>query len=265
MSYSAREQSDYGGHPLELYRFAMGDNLWLFTTADHEVAHGEEVYTPLYVKRGNFTKAGDAKKAGLDIELSATNPLALQFRSGWLSSTMVVTILRHHYEDYDFSVLWKGRVTGCTWSGSVARLRTESVATSFQRAGLRRVYQVGCPHQLYGPQCGVAATSYAVSLVVAAASGAELEVTGAGGHADGYFIGGMMQSGDDRRLIVGHSGVDITLVDGVDGLEAGATITLWPGCDKATATCNGRFGNIVNFGGLPYLPSKNPFSGDALV
>lgn len=118
MSYTVREQSDYAGHPLELYRFAMGGRLWLYTSADHEVAYGEEVYQPCYIKRSGFTKGGDARKSSINVELGASSELALIFRTGWLPAMMVVTIYRHHYEDSDFSVLWKGRVTGCKWAGS---------------------------------------------------------------------------------------------------------------------------------------------------
>jgi len=265
MSYTVREQSDYDGHPLELYLFAMGELIWLYTSADHEVTMVEDVYQPSSIERRGFTKGGDARKATMEITIAATNPLALQFRTGWLPSVMVVTVYRHHYQDGDFSVLWKGRVTGCSWSGGEAKLTTESVFTLFQRAGLRRVYQVGCPHQLYGDLCRVDPDAFTFSSTVSEASGAVIGVSGADAFADDYFIGGMLQCGDDLRMIIGKTGSSITLIDGIDGLDAGSNVDLWPGCDRTTTTCSGRFSNIENFGGLPFLPNKNPFSGDALV
>ena len=85
MSYTSYESSDYSGQPLELYRFALGDQIWLFTSADHEVAYGEDTYVPVFIQREGFTKGGDARKSNLDIKVSAANDLALQFRTGWLS------------------------------------------------------------------------------------------------------------------------------------------------------------------------------------
>lgn len=265
MSYTAREQSDYSGHPLELYRFTMGDRLWLYTSADHEVAYGDESYQPGYIKRSGFTKGGDARKSSIEIEVSASNDLALVFRTGWLPALMVMTIYRHHYEDAEFSVLWKGRITGCKWAGSVATLTSESVFTLFQRAGLRRMYQVGCPHVLYGSACGLHEATWKVAATVDAVGGTEVTLTGIAGYGDGYFLGGIFKAGDELRLVTAHAGGVITLVDAMDGLVEGDTVTLWPGCGRTVNACKSKFNNLDNYGGLPFLPSKNPFSGDALV
>ena len=266
MSYTAREQSAYDGHPLELYRFSYGDSgLWLFTSADDTVVKEEEKYEPAYVKRNGFTRTGDARKATLEIEVGDSNPVALLFRAGWLVSPLIVTIFRHHYEDNEFSVLWKGRVTGCRWAGSVATLTSDSVSTLFRRAGLRRVYQMNCPHALYGPACRLNQASWANGATADSASGNVVIIPAAAGFPDGYLTGGMLKSGDEYRMIVAHSGSSITMVDAISGLGEGSAVTLWPGCDRSMATCSGRFNNLANYGGLPFLPQKNPFSGDALV
>ena len=265
MSYTAREQSAATGHPLELYRFTLGGEQWLYTSADHEVAYGEDLYQPVFITRGGFTRGGDTRKSTIDIELAVTNPVALLFRTGWLTTTMIVTIFRHHYEDGEFSVLWKGRVTGCKWSGSVATISSDSVFTLFRRAGLRRVYQIGCPHVLFGAACGLDQADWDFGSTAAAVNGNQITVTGAGAYPNGYFTGGMLQAGSDYRMITAHSGTAITLVDVIAGLAEGAAVTLWPGCGRNMTVCAGRFNNVVNYGGLPYLPSRNPFSGDALV
>jgi uncharacterized phage protein (TIGR02218 family) len=265
MSYVAREQSAHAGHPLELYRFALGDQQWLYTSADHEVAYGADLYQPVYIRRGGFTRGGDARKSTIEIEVSAVNDVTLLFRSGWLAGLLVVTIYRHHHGDSDYSVLWKGRVTGCKWAGSTATLTSDSVFTLFQRAGLRRVYQVGCPHVLFGAACGLDASAWAHAELVTSVNVNQVVMAGAGDLGAGYFTGGMLRLGDEYRLIVGQSGDALTLLDRIPGLAAGMEAIAWPGCSRSTATCAGKFNNIDNYGGLPFLPSKNPFSGDALV
>jgi uncharacterized phage protein (TIGR02218 family) len=265
MSYTEREQSLSAGHPLELYRFSLGGEQWLFTSADHEVAYGADLYQPGFIKRGGFTKGGDTRKSTIEIEVAASNPVALLFRTGWLSTALIVTIFRHHYEDADFSVLWKGRVTGCKWAGSVATLTSDSVFTLLRRSGLRRVYQIGCPHVLFGAACGLNAAAWAVGSSAAAVVGTQVTVSGAAAYGSGYFTGGMLQAGNEYRMITAQSGDVVALVDVVAGLAAGAAVTLWPGCPRNLSVCGSRFNNVANFGGLPYLPAKNPFSGDALV
>lgn len=162
MSYDLREKSDYSGHPLELYRFSLGDQQWLFASADHEVAMGEDLYQPVYIRRSGFSKGGDAAKSTMEIEVNAANDVALLFRSGWLTGSLILTVYRHHFADDEFSVLWKGRVVSCKWAGSMATLSSESVSTLFKRAGLRRVYQTGCPHVLFGDACRLEAAAWAV-------------------------------------------------------------------------------------------------------
>ena len=265
MSYTAREQSDYNGHPLELTRFTLGDRQWLYTGADHEVTMVKDVYQPVYIRRGGFTKGGDAKKSTMDIDVAATNEVALLFRTGWLAGLLIVTVYRHHYEDNEFTVLWKGRVTGCKWAGSVATLTTESVFTMFQRAGLRRVYQVGCPHALFGPGCRLDVAAWVIAAPVTEVIGNLVTLTGVSAYGAGYFIGGMLKYGDDYRMIIGQSDNTLTLLDGVEGLAEGVTASIWPGCARTMAVCESKFNNLDNFGGLPFLPAKNPFSGDALV
>lgn len=266
MSFFDREKSAYGGQPLELYRFAMGDQEWAFTSADHEVVLSEtEKYPPLYIKRGGFTRGGDTNKSTLEIEVAASNPVALLYRNGWLAKAVMVTILRRHYEDTESVMIWRGRVTGCKWAGSTATLTSDAATTLFQRVGLRRVFQVGCPHPLYGPACRLDAGAWQVSGTVTEVKGSLAAIAAAAAHADGYFLGGMLLFGVEYRLIVGHEKNQITLIDGIAGLAAGATVTLWPGCDRSTGCCADRFGNLDNYGGLPFLPQKNPFSGDAIV
>lgn len=265
MSYTNFEKSDYSGHPLELYRFALGDLVWLFTSADHEVAWGEDTYRPVYVKRGGFTKGGDARKSTMEIEVAASNDVALLFRTGWLSGILIVTVYRHHHDDSEYSVLWKGRVTSCKWAGSVATLSSENVFTLFRRSGLRRCYQVGCPHVLFGDACGLSADAWRVAATVVSVTENEVELSGIGGQGSGYFLGGMLKAGDELRMITAHAGDTVTVVDGISGLADGTTVTLWPGCARTLAACRDKFGNLDNYGGLPFLPGKNPFSGDALV
>jgi len=265
MSYTAREQSGYDGHPLLLFRFSLGESQWLYTSADHVVAMGEDEYQPIYIKGGRIVRCGDARKSTLEIEVAAQNPVALVFLPGWIGGLMLVTVYRHHYEDADFSVQWKGRVVSCKWAGSVATLSCDSAFTLFRRAGLRRNYQPGCPHVLFGPGCTVNADLHRVAATVTAVSGNALTIAELGAWAAGYFTGGMLRFGSDYRMITGHVGNAITTLDAVPNLVEGSAVELWPGCARDMATCHDKFNNLDNFGGLPFLPRKNPFSGDALV
>jgi uncharacterized phage protein (TIGR02218 family) len=122
---------------------------------------------------------------------------------------------------------------------------------------------------LYGENtCRVNQNSYRFSSSVSsvdAGNYTRLQVVGAGGYPNGYFVGGYLKCGVHQRLVIEHTGALIVLIDVVQDLVAGSAVDVWPGCDRTFGTCNSRFGNALNFGGLPYLPVKNPFTGDAIA
>ena len=37
-------------------------------------------------------------------------------------------------------------------------------------------------------------------------------------------------------------------------VTTGDLFTAYPGCDKMQSTCSGKFNNLTNFGGMPYVP-----------
>lgn len=43
-------------------------------------------------------------------------------------------------------------------------------------------------------------------------------------------------------------------------IEVGSGVQLTAGCDHSTSTCQSRFDNLDNYGGFPFIPTKNPFS-----
>jgi len=42
-------------------------------------------------------------------------------------------------------------------------------------------------------------------------------------------------------------------------------VKIYPGCDRVRATCESKFDNLDNFGGFPWIPTKNPFGGSSIV
>ena len=66
-------------------------------------------------------------------------------------------------------------------------------------------------------------------------------------------------------MILAHSGNSVTLSALLSGLAVGVAFEAFAGCDRTLATCQAKFGNAINFGGFPWIPAKNPFTGDAIV
>jgi hypothetical protein len=84
---------------------------------------------------------------------------------------------------------------------------------------------------------------------------------GTPGSVSGGLAGGWLQTPEGaRHMIVNDYGGGVELLYPV-AIEVGTEVQLTVGCDHSTATCASRFGNLDNFGGFPFIPTKNPFSG----
>jgi uncharacterized phage protein (TIGR02218 family) len=176
-----------------------------------------------------------------------------------------LTVFRAHLGDDEYITHWRGRVMSSSWRGSECTINCEPVFTSLQRAGLRMVYQRQCRHALYSPGCGVDKAAFAVPGTVDTAVANQVFVTAAAAFANNYFTGGMLTTAEGSRLIVEHIGTSLTLITPLTVLTGGTPLTLYPGCDHTLDTCTNKFSNSLNFGGQPWLPLKNPFSGDAVM
>ena len=268
MSYADIENSATKGSPIELYRFALGKKRrWTYTSGQTAVTHQYETYIPAPIKRSSIEQGNEINRSSIEITLPRDNPLATMFIASPPEGVVSVTLYRYHASDAgtEVIVLWKGRVGGARLSGSVLILKCEPIATSLKRPGLRARYHLICRHALYSARCGVPSATYRIDGEVLAVNGVNVQVAAAASKPDGYFVAGMLATADAVRMIVGHSGVDLTLVAPMPGLTAGMSVQLYAGCDHAVATCRDRFNNLDNYGGFPYIPIKNPFTGDAIV
>jgi uncharacterized phage protein (TIGR02218 family) len=122
----------------------------------------------------------------------------------------------------------------------------------------RNLYSPTCVHTLYDSGCGIVRGTYSVSGAVGAGSMAGLIETAvaAAGHVQGS--------------LVFTSGLNANVRATVKSVVAGASLSLmYPlpsppspgdgfnvafGCDHTRGTCQGKFNNLVNFRGFPFVP-----------
>lgn len=267
MSYAGQENSVAAGRPVELYRFALGPQRWTFTSGQTAVVYQSETYTPVSVKRSGIEQGTEINRASMDITLPRDNPLAALFIASPPEGVLSVTLYRYHATDAanETIVLWKGRVSGARLSGSELTVKCEPLATSLKRTGLRARYQLLCRHALYSPGCGALKEAFRTDGTVASISGTSVQVAAAGTQPDGYFVAGILAAASAQQMIVGHTGSTLTLIAPMPTLVAGAAVRLYAGCDRSVAVCRDRFGNIANYGGFPFIPTKNPFAGDGIA
>lgn len=268
MTYQAFETSPHAGSPIELYEFVQGAQVWRYTSRGADVVALGQTWTASAIERDAIEQAAEMNRSGIDLRFARGHAFAAQFVGYAADVVTTVTIYRGHGGDPDgqFEAYWKGRVAAARADGGEITLECESVFTSLRRPGLRARYQRSCRHALYGAACTLDPEAFAVAGLVTAVSGAAVSVDSAALQASGWYLGGMLRGPDgDLRLVAGHAGAQLTLSRPIEGLEVGHAVQIYPGCSRDLATCENKFDNLDNYGGMPWIPVVNPFGGNSIA
>jgi len=267
-TYSELEVSVHGGRPVELFRFVHGPTVWTYSSGP-EIDYNGETYVAFPIGRDDMQQTKELHKSPLEVLIPRTSELSLLYLAGNPEHIITLTVFRVHVGASDGPVVyWKGRIVSADWPDNVtASLKCESVFTSLKRPGLRARYQRPCRRALYETGCNVDKAAYAVAGTVSAINAAKtvLTVAAADALADGWYSGGMVETPTGGFLFVtSHSGSSLTLANPCS-LAVSDAVTIYPGCARNRETCKNKFNNILNFGGWPWIPSRNPFDGRSLV
>lgn len=273
MSISQNELSVESSRPIELIEVSYTGNFYYYTSSDQDITLDGKVYLARPISHAEIEPSQDVEKAGLEFIFPRDIPFYEAFRIQPPSEVVSFTLkVQNYLIPSEFVVLWKGRVIDVNQQGAYVSVTVENVFSSLNRPGLRRRYSITCPYALYGSQCGVSRDAFKEILPISALSGLTLVVPGAIGKPDNYYAGGYatwangVAGNVEKRMIresFGTSGF-IVLSALPIGLSGGQLVNLYAGCDHLIATCDSKFGNSLNCGATPYIPSKNPFGGSTV-
>jgi uncharacterized phage protein (TIGR02218 family) len=122
-----------------------------------------------------------------------------------------------------------------------------------------RLFQPGCARTLFDAGCTLTKSAFAVGCTVIAGSTPQVLKTDYGqpnnwAAAGTLTFGSGALNGQSYAIKTQGGGTFAVLVP-LPALPAiGDTLTVYPGCDKKKATCDGKFGNVAHFQGQPYIP-----------
>lgn len=261
MTYAALETGARSGKPVELYLFQLHGQRWLYTSADTPQTYNLDTYEPQPIRRTSPEQQKDPGAHKLQVTVPRDNEVALLFRIFVPPGAVMLTIFRRHRGDSETVVAWAGRVRSVKWGDTEAYLECEPTTGQMKRDALRLQYQVQCNHMLYGGACGVNRVSFQVVATLTQVAGTTIKAAAFATRANGWFKAGLLVHGYDQRMITSHAGDTITVLTPFEDLAAGETVTAYAGCDRSFAVCKDRFANTLNFGGFPWIPTKNPFNG----
>ncbi len=253
------EEISSENQPVELFYFFSGNNFKrYYTSSDKDLVYNGVTYTAIPIRRSNILNTDDLSRSPVNIELEVSDHLIQGFITAVYGKSVNVIVYRKH--DAHVAVFWQGRVITSNISGNICTLNCESILTAIKRTGLKEKFQISCRHVLYSDECRVNQNNYLTNLIVTEVNDNVITVTGIT-QSDNYFKDGFVVFDNYQyRGIIRNTSTVITLDLMIPKLEIGDTLKCYPGCNYLRSTCEDKFNNDINYGGFPWIPSKNPFS-----
>jgi hypothetical protein len=277
MAFETQELSRALGTPATLYYFACGedpDAYFAYTDAEQAITYAAVAYQPIPIMRGSIATQGSLDKAVLDIQLPTESGLAELFKLYAPTRVVTVIVRQGHVDnvDNDWPAIWVGRIINIKRTGGQAVVSCEPVSTSMRRPGLRRHYQYGCMHALYGTMCKANKTAATVASTVSSYTGNTITLPAGwnGARLAAKFAGGLVQwttpeGNVEIRTIIRVVGNALTVNGLLIGLAVATAVSVSLGCNHAMDDCQNlhvetgtALSNIVNYGGQPWIPTVNP-------
>lgn len=268
MTFEAFEDSVEDGNLIELYEFRQGPVVTRFTNFNRTVNFNGSEWTSTQIARENIERAIESGVNDLKIRMPLDNPIASQYIRNIPGRVVDVKIYRAHFTDpaEEVLVVFEGFINQAEFDGDLQATLTLSPFTSqFKRNAPRFTYQSLCNNVLYDAQCKIARGLFTYTGL---ASGIDLtirtlSINGLSAEGADWAVGGWVAfpagGNDDQRLIVAQSGDTVTLLSNFAEDVLGFNVDVFAGCAHDIGTCNTKFSNVINFGGFPFVPSRNPF------
>jgi uncharacterized phage protein (TIGR02218 family) len=156
--------------------------------------------------------------------------------------------------------VFSGTVSEVDPSRASVKVTVKSLLELLNQPFPRNVYQGVCVHTVYDSGCTLAKATYTQTGSFTG-SPSTLGGSSANGAAAGYFEQGVITftSGPNaglKRTVKTFSGGTFTWALPLPvAPSAGATFSVFAGCDKTMATCGSKFSNLQHFGGQPFIPT----------
>lgn len=270
MSFDTRERSLDLGAPIRLYEFRRGVLRWLYNSSDRDISLGSQIFRSLRggISDNGIRQSGESRQDSFIITAPADIEVAQPFRGVRPTAEITLRVLDMHHGEADSICRFVGSISSVKWPRlDTCTITCQDIESSMERPGLTDTFSRTCTTTLYSLKCKVNRDDHRLDTTIQSLAGLLISNGVFAGYPDGWFAGGYIEwaiSGGEyeRRHIESHSGSDLQLLGGTDGLTAGQNIRVLPGCDFLAQTCHTKFANLPNFRGVNKMDGKSPFDGE---
>ena len=265
MAYGTHEDSVEGARPIELFTFTIDTTVYRYTSAEDTVTYSAQDYLSRLIDRTAPTlSSSESGRQQMEITIPASDPVASRYVGIVPADRVDVQIIRFHRGDSPNGIIvWDGRIVSAKFEeqGAMARLFSISSESALARQIPGRKYQGMCNHVLYDSLCQIVKASNKYTGNVSDVSADTITVDGLlASEGAGWAKGGTIEHGNDKRLVVDQSGDVLMLQLPFRETPLGQSVDVYAGCAHTIAVCESKFSNAINYGGFPYVPTKNPLN-----
>lgn len=268
----------------DLFTFTLLDgSTYRWTSCDQNLTIGANTWLAngAVLSRGNLRQTSRLEVDTLDVILGGTLKLGVTTTSNGTSLALLAANglfdearlqLDHLVGAYPGDVSkgpimgwYEGRVAGVDPDPQEVKLTIRSELETLSTQLLPKfLFVPACLHAVYDPNCGLSRAAFTLAGAVSGSPTATAVPTATAAltaKAAGYFNLGVLAftngvNAGVRRAVRAWDGTTFTLSLPLPVPPiAGDAFTVYPGCARTKADCDGKFGNLVNFRGFVHIPS----------
>lgn len=264
MTFDSQERSVQDGEPIQLYKFEGPTALYeyFYTAFPRDVVYDGDTYVSVPLLDTAVATTGNLDFPEVSVDVPVSSQLAIDYAFGIQPASLKLTIFRMQSFGGPVIQWWEGVIDSLNVEGGFAKFRLafrldDSLSTSIPRP----IYQRQCNHKLYDTKCTIIATNFDFATTISTVDGKTITVASVDSNPDQFYRHGeVVRAADgERRLIVDQQGTTLILSLAFKVLASPDAVTLFAGCDHSVVTCRDKFSNVANYGGQPYIPSKDIF------
>jgi uncharacterized phage protein (TIGR02218 family) len=247
--------------PVELYHIWYGDTHYRHTSNDASVVYGGYTWTPATIQRQAIKRSNDFAAREVEIVFAKTSPAVSRYLANSPVSLSWVRIYKvfRDQDPIEAQLIFLGQIVSVSIKGAQAQATCQAIEHLLNQPLLKFWYQPECNHTLFDCGCGLAKDDFKITPTVTVdVTGTILTAAAFGAETDGHWTLGYVEFEGEQRLIIDHSGNDITIMTPFSSLEDTDEVDVYPGCDGNVDTCRDKFSNLAHFLGFPFIPLDNP-------
>lgn len=260
----SNEDAVEDSEPREWFLITHGNTSYPIASGDRDVPYGNVNYvaTPSAILDIPVATT-DEQTQQTTFRIIATHALVQRYLAlGSPPNSILLVARRGQADGSDVQQLFAGYIMSLGFDGNLAVFALVSRAGLAMRKKLPTILvDTMCQHVLYDANCKADQPSNTISTTIASIDGRNLLVASMSGKPDQWARYGVIKhvASGEQQTIWDQVGTAITMAAAVVEMHAGDAIEISRGCAHDTTACRDDFANILNYGGLPNRPTKNPF------